>query len=430
MELLYLVLGLFLGALPAYFWARFRYSKPQEGLSKAELNRDYVSREQYKELKLRLQEMEQQLSQKNAAYQSLNKQHITEAQKRINLQEQLEQQKTHFETAQQTLKLQFQELADRLFEEKTQKFKEQNASSIQHLLQPLQRDLKEFKERVDTQHKDDIAQYSSLEQQIKGLAELHQQMSSDTQNLTQALRGQAQMQGAWGELVLEQVLKAAGLRRDYEYSTQESFQTAAGRLRPDVLLKLPDNKTIIIDAKTSLVAYERYCNAADEQQRQAAIAAHCKSLLQHVQGLSKKNYQHISELKSLDFVLLFVPIEAAFALAVEHQPGLIEEAFKANVMLVSPTTLLATTRTIANIWQQERQNANALEIADRGGKLYDKFVGFVDDLKEVQKRVNQAQSSLDEAFSKLQTGKGNLHRQAEQLRELGAKASKQLDKGS
>lgn len=429
MEFLYLLAGLVLGALPAYFWARFQNSKQQTGLSRSDVEKQYVSKDRYQDLQQRLQESEARLSRSEKERHEMSKDVVAKEQKLSSLEERLEGRKVDLEKAQEDLSAKFEKLANSLFEEKKQQFKATNQEELDKLLQPLKQQIRRFEEDLQNQHNRDIAQYAGLKQQLEGLGQLHQQMSTDTRNLTKALKGQAQLQGSWGELVLEKVLEISGLRKGKEYSTQSSYKNAQGRLRkPDVVLHLPDEKKVIIDAKASLVAYERYCSTEDKTQREKAAKEHAQSVRQHIKGLSEKAYQNLEGIQSLDFVLLFMPIEAAFALAIETAPELFDEAYKANIVIVTPTTLLSTVRIIANIWRQEHQNANALEIAERGGKLYDKFVGFVDDLNQVQMRVRQTQESLDSAFNKLTTGQGNLQWQAEQLYELGAKANKRLEK--
>lgn len=429
MEFLYLLAGLILGALPAYLWARFQNSSQQTGLSKAEIEKDYVAKARYEDLQERLKTTEQELRNTEQQRHEILNESIVQKQRLISLKERLENQEKDLEKVREGLTLQFEQLAHRLFEEKSQQFKQRNAESIQQLLHPLKEDIKTFKEQIQSHHEGDVAQYARLKEQLESLAKLNQQMSTETRNLTNALKGDTKMQGNWGEMVLEKILERSGLRKDKEYSTQNSYQNEKGRnLRPDVVIHLPDDKKLIVDAKASLVAYERYCSSEDEAFRKKAAKEHCQSIRQHFKGLSAKNYHNIEELRTLDFVLLFVPIEGAFALALEQDPELFNDAFEANIVIVSPTTLLATARTVANIWQQEQQNTNALEIANRGGKLYDKFVGFVNDLTDVQKRVRQTQESLNQAFNKLNTGRGNLQWQAEQLRNLGAKANKNLKK--
>jgi DNA recombination protein RmuC len=259
------------------------------------------------------------------------------------------------------------------------------------------------------------------------LQEMNQKMSEEAKNLTKALKGDTKQQGNWGEVVLQRILEKSGLRKDHEYEIQKSVQTEEGRrLQPDVIVRLPDEKRLVIDSKVSLKAFERYSSTDDPAEQQLQLKQHIQSLRSHVKNLSGKNYEQIHGFKSPDFVLMFIPIEPAFGAAMQKDPELYNEAFEKNIIIVSPTTLLATLATIENVWKQEYQNRNAMEIAKRGGLLYDKFVGFVDNLEQIGTRIRQTQDSWSSAMKQLSTGSGNLVGQAEKLRKLGANASKTL----
>lgn len=329
--------------------------------------------------------------------------------------------------AREALTEQFQNLANRIFEEKGEKLMQQNVANLDTLLKPLGERLKEFQVRVEETYDKESKQRFSLQNEIQKLVEANARMSVDALNLTNALKGDSKTQGAWGEVVLERVLEASGLQKGREYDVQVSLEGGDGaRARPDVIIRLPENKHVVVDAKVSLTAYEAYCSADDEAGRKRELARHVDSLRAHVKGLADKNYQSLYGIRTPDFVLMFVPVEPAFALALREKQDLFEDAFNRNVMIVSPTTLLISLRTIASIWRYEYQNRNAQELVRQCTALYDKFVGFVGDLEEVGKRLEAAQKSYDGAYGKLTSGKGNLVRQVERIRELGLKPAKLL----
>jgi DNA recombination protein RmuC len=326
--------------------------------------------------------------------------------------------------AREALAEQFQNLANRIFEEKGEKLMQQNATSLDSLLKPLGERLKEFQVRVEETYDKESKQRFSLQGEIQKLVEVNARMSVDALNLTNALKGDSKTQGAWGEVVLERVLEASGLQKGREYDVQVGFD--GGRSRPDVVIRLPEGKQVVVDSKVSLTAYEAYCSAQEEPDKKRELARHIESLRAHVKGLGDKNYQSLYGIRTTDFVLMFIPLEPAFALAARERSDLFEEAFNRNVMIVSPTTLVIALRTIAGIWRYEYQNRNAQELVRQCTALYEKFVGFVDDLEEVGKRLGAAQKSYDDAHGKLSSGKGNLIRQVERIRELGLKPSKPL----
>lgn len=344
-----------------------------------------------------------------------------------NLKERLAEQKEEMKQLQSQFKTEFKNLANEILEEKSKKFTEQNREKLDQLLKPLGEKITNFQKKVEEAHKEDIKGRSSLGQHLKTLQELNQKMSEEAKNLTKALKGDSKQQGNWGEVILQRILEKSGLVKGREYDTQESTVTEDGRrLQPDVIVRLPDEKKLVIDSKVSLKAYEKYSSSDDLQEQEKALKQHINSLRGHVKSLHGKNYGQIHGIKSPDFVLMFIPIESAFGLALQHEPGLYNEAFDRNIIIVSPTTLLATLATIENVWKQEYQNKNAMEIAARGGALYDKFVLFVDSMKEIGNRIDQTQKSYDMAMNRLSAGAGNLVRQSEMLRELGAKTSKKL----
>lgn len=331
------------------------------------------------------------------------------------------------DAAKQHLRLEFQNVAQRIFEDKSRRFTDQNRDNLDQLLNPFRVQLKEFEKKVDETYQKEARERFSLRQEVLRLQDLNQQIQSDAVNLTRALKGQAKTQGAWGEVVLERVLELSGLHKGREYETQGSFRDAQGRqLRPDVVVHLPEQKDVVIDSKVSLTAYERYVNAADEELRGQAVRQHLASLHGHLKDLQSKQYQMLPDLKSLDFVLMFIPVEGAFLLALEEDDLLFRKAFEQNIMIVSPSTLLVTLRTIQNIWRYEYQNRNALEIARQAGNLYDHFVRFVADLEKIGEHLDRTRHCYDQAYKRLTTGRGNLVRRAEGLRQLGISNSREL----
>ncbi len=344
-----------------------------------------------------------------------------------NLQTKLNEQKGEIEELQEKFTKEFENLANKILDEKSTKFTAQNKENLDQILKPLSEKIKDFEKKVEEVYVTDTKERATLLQQIKTLHELNQQMSKDANNLTNALKGQTKTQGNWGEFILESILEKSGLVKGREYSVQESLNSSEGRkFQPDVLVKLPENKTIVIDSKVSLIAYEKYTSSDAEEDRQQALRDFILSIKNHIKGLSSKNYQNLYGIESLDFVLLFMPIEPAFGLAVQNDVSLFNDAFEKNIVIVSPSTLLATLRTIASIWRQENQNKNAFEIARQSGALYDKFVGFVDDLAAVGSRIDAAKDSYNSAFNKLKDGRGNLIRGVEKIKKLGAKTSKSI----
>ena len=322
---------------------------------------------------------------------------------------------------------QFRALADDILEEKSRRFTEQNQTNLGQLLDPLKTRLQEFQSKVDQVYVQESKDRSALAQQVTSLLEMNQRLADEAKDLTQALKGSTKAQGDWGEVVLERILEAAGLRRGHEYIMQETIaREDASRARPDVILHLPGDRKLVVDAKVSLLDYGTYCGTADEALRKHAAARHCASLRDHIRELAGRNYQHLPGLETLDFVILFVPIEPAFLLALETDNQLWVNAWEKNILLVSPSTLLFVVRTVAHLWRQEEQARNVQQIADRGAELYDKFAGFVDDLSKVGARIEQTRNAYDAAFDKLTRGRGNLVRQVEMLRALGVQPTRRL----
>jgi DNA recombination protein RmuC len=327
--------------------------------------------------------------------------------------------------AKEALSNQFKNLANEILEDKSKKFTEHNALQLDLLLKPLQTKLTEFKEQVSHSYDQEARERFALKNEIERLANLNIKMSDEARSLTNALKGDSKIQGNWGELVLESILESSGLRKGEEYLVQDSHaQADGGRLQPDVIVKLPEGRHLIIDSKVSVTAYARHTEASDSALAEQELLAHIQSIRQHIQGLSAKNYAGIADLSTVDFVLMFIPIEPAFLSALKAAPNLYQDALSKNIVLVCPSTLMATLRTVAHLWRQDQQNKNAMEIARQCANLYDKFVGFVEDLEQIGRRLDQAQSSYHDAFNKLKSGKGNLIKAAERVKELGVKPSK------
>ena len=321
----------------------------------------------------------------------------------------------------------FKNLANEILEEKSKKFTEQNQSNLSQLLDPLRAKIIEFQTKVEDVYVNESKDRSALGEQVRQLLNLNQVLSQDAKNLTLALKGSTKAQGNWGELVLERILEDAGLRKGHEFDVQQSHQNAEGdRVQPDVVIHLPEDRHLVVDSKVSLIAYEQYVSAEHDDERQAALKRHVESVRTHMHGLSGKNYQALHGLKSLDFVLMFLPIESAYVAAASHDPDMLMEAFKRNVLLVSPFTLLFVVRVVAQLWRQESQNRNAQEIANRGAELYDRLVSFVTDLEKIGHQLRLAQDSFTNARDRLSRNRGNVIRQAEMLKELGVKPTKDL----
>jgi DNA recombination protein RmuC len=362
----------------------------------------------------------------------LEKALVSEASLKTTLVEQQRQNQeklTLLNQAREQLGTEFKNIANEIFESKQKAFKEQNQVQLDGLLKPLGERIKDFEKRVEDTYNNESRERFSLIKEVKNLQDLNARISVDAINLTKALKGESKTQGTWGEIILERVLEKSGLVKGREYEIQVSLKNEEGkRLQPDVLVHLPEKKDVIIDSKVSLTAYERYCSCENEMERDVALAQHIHSVRQHIKQLGNKNYQKLVGIRTLDFVLLFIPVEAAFGLAVQQDDELFLDAFDKNIVLVAPSTLLATLRTIQNIWRFEHQNRNAQEIAVKAGSLFDKFVNFVSDLEDIGGRLTAVQTAYDKAHNKLTSGKGNLVSRAENMRELGARVSKSLPK--
>ena len=413
----YIIIGFFLGLLGGWYVTNAKLGGQRQALQ-ATLEGVGQQLEETKETLAVAQSNNLVLTQSFARLEAENE----------HLAEKLGEQKKEVTAMQDKLTVQFKNLANELLEEKSKRFTDQNKSNIEGLLKPLGERIQAFEKQIVQTNKEGLERNVALRTEVKKLYELNTQMTKGTENLTKALKGDNKTQGNWGEFILESILEKSCLVKNREYSVQESFVGEDGkRYQPDIIVKLPDNKHIIIDSKVSLVDYEQSCSAAEEQERTVALKRHLDSIRRHIKGLSAKSYQTQYSLKGLDFVLMFIPIEPAFGAVIQHDPGLYNEAHEKNIVLVSPSTLYATLSTIASIWKHEYQSQNALEIAQQGGALYDKFVGFVEDLQQLGRQMNTTQETYGKAMNKLSEGQGNLVRRAEKIKALGARTSKALD---
>ena len=347
----------------------------------------------------------------------------------MHLKKELNKRASDLENIGDKFRVEFRNLANEILEQKSQKFTKQNQENISLVLDPLRDKLKEFERKVDETYDKESEQRFSLKEEVKRLAKLNQELGREASNLVNALKGQSKTQGNWGEFVLESILEKSGLTRGREYLVQSSFTNgAASRLQPDIVVKYPGNRHVVVDSKVSLVAYERYISSDDSKEQGLALQEHLKSVKKHIVELSQKNYQDLYQLNSLDFVMLFMPIEPAYLLALHADPDLWQFAYDKRVLLISPTHLIAVLKMISNLWQQEYQNRNVQEIAKRSGDLYDKFIGLYEELCDIGKKLNAVQSAYQSAMVKLSDGKGNLISRVEAIRKLGVKTKKKLAK--
>lgn len=443
MEILYIILAFIFGTVLAYFIlksssvSRKSYEELQQNFNQKEADFNKIIAEISAQNKAQIQKIaeQQELNERqNSEIKDLQKDKnqliglkSQLAAQNESLQQLLDSQKEEIVKIQEEAKLQFENLANKILEEKTLKFTEQNQQNLKNILNPLQEKITDFEKKVENTHKESIDYHAALRQQILGLKEMNLQMSKETLNLTKALKGDSKIQGNWGELVLERVLEKSGLEKGREYEIQKSFTTEEGnRVQPDVIINLPDGKKMIVDSKVSLTAYEKYINEEDDEQKNSFLKEHVNSLKRHVEQLGSKNYHHLYQMESPDFVLLFIPIEPAFAIALNEDTQLYNKAFERNIVIVTPSTLLATLRTIDSMWTNQKQQENAYEIARQAGALYDKFDGFVTDLVKIGKKMDEAKTEYEGAMNKLVDGKGNLITSVQKLKIMGAKAKKSL----
>ena len=412
MEYIFLLTGLAIGAIATWVVAKNRFANNQ-GIEPAAYN-------QLDKEKSLIEQQREQLREENLLLKADVKNEQENAKQlandlmqwktnHTNLSEKLASQKIELEQLQMQMKEQFENIAHKIVFDNSQRIQQQHKEKLDDILAPLREKIEKFEVRVKESHEERIREHQSLKEQIVQLATLNKTIGDEAKNLTSALKGQAKTQGNWGEFILEKILERSGLARGREYEVQSSMTNEEGRrLQPDVVIHLPDNKNLVVDSKVSLIAYERYFNAEEQSNKEVYLKEHIASVRKHIKDLSSKNYQQLYAINSLDFVLLFIPIESAFTIAFENDPELYNEAFDKNIVIVTVSTLLATLKTIASIWRVENHNRNALEIARQSGDLYDKFVGFMQDLISVGKKIEDSKSAYEESMKKLYTGKGNL----------------------
>lgn len=416
MEIAYLILGLVIGSTVVWF---IFFSK-QKSIQ-------YVNNEKSMLLTSENDTLKKEIANKDAIILEVNKKLASRESDYQHLSTKLNEQKTDIEKLQERFTLEFRNLANEILEEKSKKFTELNKTNLDQILKPLNDKIKDFEKKVEETYDKEAQQRFSLKEEVKRLAELNQIISREANNLTKALKGETKTQGNWGEVILESILEKSGLTKDREYFLQKSFTTEDGkRLQPDVVVKYPGDRSIVIDSKVSLTAYERYVGALTQDEQESAFKEHILSIKRHIDELSGKAYHTLYELKSLDFVMMFLPIEPAYLLAIQNEPGLWNLAYEKRILLISPTNLIAALKMVESMWRQEYQNKNAEEIARQSGALYDKFEGFISDLLELGKRLNNTTDFYKSSMNKLTEGKGSLVARVENIRKLGAKTKKTL----
>lgn len=416
MDFLYIILGLILGGLLVWL-----YLRTKSEASKAAANE-----------KIKL--LEESLTENKALHETKDKELIllnnslsSKETELFHLNSKLQDQKKELVELQEKLNLEFKNLANEILEEKSKKFTAQNKDNLGEILKPLQERIKEFEKKVEETYDKEAQQRFSLKEEVKRLSELNQLISKEANSLTKALKGESKTQGNWGEVILENILERTGLRKGQEYFTQESFTAANGkRFQPDVIVHYPGERSIVIDSKVSLTAYERFCEEEESEKKEQQLKAHLLSVKNHINELASKNYQDIEDIKTLDFVVLFMPIEPAYLLAVQNDSQLWTMAYEKRILLVSPTNLVAILKMIDSLWKQEYQSRNVLEIARQGGNLYDSFVMLSERLIKLGKKMDEASGFYKETMKNLSEGKGNLISRVEKLKELGVKTKKQM----
>ena len=420
--------GLGLGALVAWFMAKFRFQGNQ--VSDNEIKANYVIKERYEDLEMRLANIQKEWTALNSDYLLVSKALSAKEQYADNLMDKLRSDKIAVSQMQEQFSVHFENVANRLLEEKSQTFSSQNETQLNHILLPLKEKIKDFEEKIERSQVETAKERVSLKEEIKHLKELNLQLGQDAQQLVNALKGDNKTQGDWGEFQLEVLLEKSGLQKDIHFKTQASFKDQHGfQKRPDFIINLPDDKHLVIDSKVSLKAYEAYFNESDETKKAAYLKSHLDSIRSHIRDLSSKNYQRLYQINSPDYLLMFVPIEPALLAALQADKNIFLDALDRNIVLVSTSTLLATMRTVSFIWKQEKQKKSVQEIAYQSGLLYDKFVNFVGDLKDIGKKLEDARGAYDGAMNKLTTSKkygDTLIGRAQRIKNLGANTSKSL----
>lgn len=431
MELVFLFTGILLGAVAVWLIMRGKMSAVQQ-VDPARLVQSEqelaVARQQAEDLRIQVAKADADLREaRDVIAKSMAETSAAQAQANATLQR-LDEHRKELEVLRQQMKEQFSAIASDIVLKNAARIQEEHKVKLDDILSPLRDKIEKFETQVRQSHEERIREHQSLREQLGQLQTLNKSIGDEARNLVTALKGQSKTQGNWGEMILEKILERSGLVKGREYFIQTSLQSEDGRrLQPDVIISLPEGRSLVVDSKVSLIAYERYCNEEDETARALALREHLNSVRKHIKDLSGKNYQSLYQINTLDFVLLFIPVEPAFALAVEQDQELFNEAFERNIVLVTTSTLLATLRTIASIWRLEYQNKNALEIARQSGDLYDKFAALVDDMITVGKKLQDAQGAYESTMNKLHLGKGNLIARVENLRKLGLKTSKQIN---
>ncbi len=454
MDIIFLIIGILIGAVVVWFYAKSQKSdsaevkRANEKLFEEEKQK-LVLQTQIDNYKNEIAKLAKEIQDEKEYHQSVLAAERSKYEQDLNTlrndfiesTKKLESARTHFQNQEQKIKeqkeeienlhkkltIEFENIANKILDEKSQKFTEQNKTNMDIILNPLKDKIKQFEEKVEKAYSEETKERISLKTEIKHLMDLNKQVSDEANNLAKALKGDTKKQGNWGEVILEKVLERSGLIKGQEYQTQFSTSNDEGsRIQPDAVVFLPDNKHVIVDSKVSLVAYEAFVNAENENDKIKFLKEHVNSVKSHVKQLSEKSYQTSPDLNTPDFVLLFMPIESAFSVAIQGEQDLFAYAWDSKIVIVSPSTLLATLRTIASIWKQERQTKNALEIAKQSGALYDKFVGFIEDLDKIGKSIETSKNAYDAALNKLKTGSGNLIKRASDIQKLGAKTQKQI----
>ena len=423
MDILFLMAGLFAGFILTFIFLKPGFQKQKFELEKEKSLFEDRNHTLLKEREDLIQQIQQLRSENGIQSQQLGRASADFS----NLQEKLELQKKEMENLQQKFTVEFENIATKILKQNTVEFSAANQKNMSDLILPLREKIQVFEKKVEDTYEKGLKDQTDLKAELKKLHDLNLKISDEANNLTKALKGDVKKQGNWGEVILERILERSGLTEGREYEKQESVLSETGqRFQPDVVIHLPDQKHIVVDSKVSLVAYERLVNADSEKDRPSMVKEHLLSVRSHIKILSEKHYQHSPNFNSPDFVLLFVPIESSFSIAVQEDQDLFSYAWDNKVVIVSPSTLLATLRTIASIWQQENQTRNALEIARQSGALYDKFVAFISDMESIGKSLENTRKTYDQAAGKLFAGSGNLVKRAENIRKLGAKTTKEL----
>jgi DNA recombination protein RmuC len=417
-ELIFLIAGLLVGGGIIFILMRLL-----KGSKRAVLEERVSGLQQDRDL------LQKELAEKDKQILDLNARHATAMADIRNASEKLENQKKDIEQLQEVFREKFENLANNILDDKTKKFTEVNRVRLEEILNPLRDKIKDFEKKVEETYDKEAQQRFSLKEEVKKLAELNQQVSLEAQNLTKALKGESKTQGNWGEMILESILEKSGLVKDREYSVQASFKDESGRIvYPDIIVHYPENRNVIIDSKVSLTAYEQYVSMDDTDEKEKLLRDHLTSIRKHIVELSKANYQDLYHLQTLDFVMMFMPIEPAYLLAVQKEPELWNYAYERRILLISPTNLLAALKMITALWRQEYQNKNVMEIARQSGDLIDKFHSLLEDLDHLDNDLISARKHYDDAKNKLSEGKGNLLRRVEKIKELGVKSKKKLPK--